>query len=69
MAGISKLKSGKWRVQIRKHGLYTSKTFNLKSDADNWARETERKIDRGESHSRKGPTRLRRFADLVDAHI
>lgn len=69
MAGISKLKSGKWRVQIRKHGLYTSKTFNLKSDADNWARETERKIDRGESHSRKGPTRLRKFADLVDAHI
>ena len=51
MAGINKLKSGKWRVQIRRHGVYTSKTFNLKSDADLWARETERRIDRGCSGS------------------
>lgn len=69
MAGINKLASGKWRVQIRKHGLYTSKTFDLKSDAERWARDTERKIDRGESHSRRGPTRLRSFADLIDVHI
>ena len=69
MAGINKLKSGKWRVQIRRHGVYTSKTFNLKSDADLWARETERRIDRGESHNRRGPSRLRSFGDLVDLHI
>lgn len=69
MAGINKTSSGKWRVQIRKHGLYTSKTFHLKSDAEQWARETERKIDRGESHTRRGPSRLRSFADLVNLHI
>lgn len=69
MAGINKLSSGKWRVQIGKHGLYASKAFNLKSDADRWAREVELKIDRGESHTRHGLARLRSFADLVNVHI
>ncbi len=43
MAGINKLAFGQWRVQIRKQRPYTSKTFDLKSDAECWALETERK--------------------------
>ena len=39
MANITKLKSGKWRVQIRSHNKYISKTFLKKSNASAWAKE------------------------------
>lgn len=36
MATIVKLKSGSYRVQVRRKGQYASKTFLRKSDADDW---------------------------------
>ena len=39
----------KWQVQVRRKGQPTiSKTFNLKTDAQGWARELELAADRGE---------------------
>ena len=41
-------RSGKWRVLIRRKFTKTiSKTFVTKEDADKYARETERQIDKG----------------------
>lgn len=37
MATFSQLPSGKWRVQVRKAGLYRAATFQLKSEAKTWA--------------------------------
>lgn len=60
MAAIRKLKSGKFEVQIRRKGFApVSKTFHKKSDAEEWARHTEVKADRGEL-----PTPVR----VLDAH-
>lgn len=46
MANISKLKSGKWRVQIRSHNKYISKSFLKKAHASMWAKEIEYQLDR-----------------------
>lgn len=40
---------GKWQVQIRKDGYSLTKTFQLREDAQRWAREHERRIDLGEA--------------------
>jgi len=49
MASLRK-RNNRWQVQIRRTGLGTvSKTFNLKSDALNWARVMESKLERGDS--------------------
>ncbi len=69
MATFYKTGGGRWRVQIRRQGLQTSKTFSHKTDAKRWARDTERKIERGESYSRSGPRDLKTFGHLIDLHI
>lgn len=47
MASIRR-RNGKWQVQVRRHGLNPqSKTFHNRSDALQWARETEVEADRG----------------------
>lgn len=49
MATIRKLRSGKFEVQIRRKGQSPiSRSFQLKSDADQWARHMETKADRGD---------------------
>lgn len=48
MATITKLPSGKWRVQVRKRGHYASRTFHTKGQADTWARKIEMRIDNDE---------------------
>ena len=49
MATFTKLKSGSWRVQVRRKGKYVNETFLRRKDAELWALEVERRIDRGES--------------------
>ncbi len=52
MATIRKLKSGKFEAQVRRKGYApVSRTFHKKSDAEEWARHTEVKADRGELHT------------------
>jgi len=48
VATFTRLKSGSWRVQVRRKGKYVNNTFLRRKDAEEWALETERRIDRGE---------------------
>lgn len=37
MPTFSQLPSGKWRVQVRRAGIYRAATFEKKSEARDWA--------------------------------
>jgi hypothetical protein len=41
MPTFTKLKSGRWRVQVRRRGNYTANTFIRRRDAEEWAIEAE----------------------------
>ena len=69
MAAFQKLPSGNWRALIRRKGNYASETFRRRRDAERWALEMERRVDRGESVSAKRPGHISTFGDLVDLHI
>jgi integrase len=66
VATFTRLKSGSWRVQVRRKGKYVNNTFLRRKDAEEWALETERRIDRGEPSI--GYREARTFADLVRLH-
>ncbi len=66
MATFTRLKSGSWRVQVRRKGKYVNNTFLRRRDAEEWALETERRIDRGEPSIACRETRT--FGDLVRLH-
>jgi hypothetical protein len=55
MATYVKLQSGSWRVQVRRKRQYASNTFLRRSDAEEWALEAERSIDRGVPIKRSRP--------------
>src|SRR2546421_3789462 len=70
MPTFTKLKSGSWRVQVRRKREYAANTFIRRRDAEEWAIEVERSIDRG------APIRLSRpheqpriFSDLIALHL
>lgn len=69
MATFTKLKSGHWRVQVRRKGRYVSETFVRREEARRWALDAESQIDRGETPMNSRLGRLRTFAELVDLHI
>lgn len=69
MATFTKLKSGSWRVQVRRKGRYVSETFLRREDARQWATDSERQIDRGGTPSPSRIARLNTFGDLIDLHI
>jgi hypothetical protein len=46
MATITKLSSGSWRAQVRRKGRYASESFKRLRDAQEWAIDIERSIDR-----------------------
>ena len=52
MATIRK-RSGKYQVQVRKDGKNISRTFIKQSDAINWSKEQEVKIEQGSYISKK----------------
>jgi len=66
VATFTKLKSGSSRVQVRRKGKYVNNTFLRRKDAEEWALETERRIDRGEPSV--GCREARTFGDLVRLH-
>ncbi|MEO0636636.1 MAG: site-specific integrase [Pseudomonadota bacterium] len=69
MATVIKLKSGSWRVQVRKQGRYLSRTFRLKGHADAWAREIETMIDAGTAPVMLPSGKVRTVAHLIDLHL
>lgn len=69
MATITRLKSGHWRVQVRRKQSYVSQTFLRHEDARKWAIATERRIDLGEFPLKRSKADQTTFADLVDLHV
>ncbi len=69
MATFTQLPSGRWRVQIRRRGLYRAGTFRLKRDAESWSREIERQADYASAGSYAPPPKMATVSDLIDAYI
>jgi hypothetical protein len=69
MPVIVKLPSGNWRAQVRRKGKYISNTFRRRADADTWALETERTIDKGLNPKAINPRSVHTFGDIIDLHI
>ena len=74
MANITKLKSGKWRVQIRSHNKYISKSFLKKAHASMWAKEIEYQLDRDQYEDFSDSARISlgelitRYRDEITPH-
>ncbi len=68
MATITRLKSGSWRVQVRRKGKYVNETFLRRKDAEEWGIDIERRIDRHEPTSMRKSRDVQLFGDLVALH-
>lgn len=68
MPTFSQLPSGKWRVQVRRRGIYKAQTFTLKRDAEAWAREAERQADSVSINGFAPVPRGITVADLIDEY-
>ena len=69
MPVIVKLPSGNWRAQVRRKGKYVSNSFKRRADADAWAIEAERTIDKGLDPRSVNPRKVRCFGDIIDLHV
>jgi integrase len=69
MAAFSQLPSGKWRVQVRRSGIYRAATFESKREAKDWAQGIESQANHiaasGYAPIPKGAS----MADLIDKYI
>ena len=68
MATFTRLKSGSWRVQVRRKGKYVNDTFLRRKDAEEWALDIERRIDRGDPLTGSSSRDPKTLADLVRQH-
>ncbi len=68
MATFTKLNSGSWRAQVRRKGKYVNETFLRRKDAEEWALEVERRIDRGEPAIARSSRDAKTFGDLIKLH-
>src|SRR5262245_29450348 len=58
-----------WQVQVRRQGHATlSRTFRLKADAEQWARQKEAEIDRGELPADTRVLRSHTLAHLLERY-
>ncbi len=55
-------------MQVRRKGRYLAQTFRRKKDAESWALEAERSIDRGREPRAKLILKVKTFGDLIDLH-
>ncbi|WP_213272020.1 hypothetical protein [Hyphomonas sp.] len=69
MPKIYRMPKGQWRFQVRRKDRYVSQCFVCRKDAEEWALKMERRVDRGESVSKKIPDDLSTFWQLIDLHI
>jgi hypothetical protein len=70
MPTFTRLKSGSWRVQVRRENEYVANTFIRRRDAEEWALGVERSIDRGAPIRRSRPYEQPRIsADLIALHL
>jgi hypothetical protein len=68
LATFTKLNSGSWRAQVRRKGKYVNETFLHRKDAEEWALEVERRINRGEPAIARTSRDAKTFGDLVKLH-
>jgi len=68
LATITRLKSGSWRVQVRRKGKYVNATFLRRKDAEEWAIDIERRIDRREPTTTHKSQGVPLFGDLITFH-
>ena len=68
VATITRLKSGSWRVQVRRKGKYVNETFLRRKDAEEWGIDIERRIDRQEPTTTRQSRDVQLFGDLVALH-
>jgi integrase len=67
VATLIRLKSGSWRAQVRRKGKYVNETFRRRKDAEEWALDIERRIDRQEpATTRSRDAKL--VGDLIALH-
>jgi len=69
MATFSQLPSRKWRVQVRKAGIYKAATFNLKSEAKAWAATIESQAQHIKAGGYAPIPKTSTVADLIDKYI
>jgi hypothetical protein len=70
MPTFTKLKSGSSRVQVRRKHEYVANTFVQRRDAEKWAIDVDRSIDRGAPLRRSRPYEQPRiFSDLIALHL
>jgi hypothetical protein len=66
---VGKFGKATWRVRVRKHsGPWLTKSFSRKTDADEWARSIEHKLDVGE-HVASTEARKRTVAQVIDRYL
>jgi integrase len=68
VATITRLKSGSWRVQVRRKGTYVNETFLRRKDAEEWGLDIERRIDRQEPATTRKSRDAQLFGALVALH-
>lgn len=68
LATIIKLKSGSWRVQVRRKGKYVSETFLRRKDAEEWATDIEGRINRHQPVATWKSHRNPLLSDLITLH-
>lgn len=69
MATFSQLPSGKWRVQIRKAGVYRNATFTTKRDAKEWAIAVEAQVNHMAAGGYAPVPKTATLSDLIDTYI
>lgn len=69
MATFSQLPSGKWRVQVRKAGIYKAATFKLKSEARAWATVIERQANHVAAGGYAPVPKAATLGDLIDKYV
>ncbi len=68
MGTFSQLPSGKWRVQVRKAGIYKAATFNLKSEAKAWAAVIESQASNVAAGGYAPVPKAATLGDLIDKY-
>lgn len=69
MATFHRLPSGNWRAQIRRRNQISSRTFRLKAEAEQWAREADQALDAGRSIEAPKLGRRTPFKTLIQLHL
>lgn len=68
MPTFSQLPSGRWRVQVRRGGIYKATTFDKKRDAVTWGREIEGQTQMIAARGFAPPPAGATLADLIDKY-